>query len=112
MRRFPTIILCARSPPFWIYRGYTTNLRRTIRHPVLMLRMLIIGYVFGLPSERLLYREMQVNFAYRWFCKLGIEHKTPDHSVFSRARNEWFGVSGIFRRVFERVAVSYSYKGW
>ena len=71
--------------------------------PVLMIRMLIIGYVFGLRSERLLCREVQVNFAYRWFCKLGIEHKIPDHSAFSRARNERFRDSGIFRQVFERV---------
>jgi transposase len=71
--------------------------------PVLMIRMLIIGYVFGLRSERLLCREVQVNFAYRWFCKLGIEHKIPDHSAFSRARNERFRDSDIFRRVFERV---------
>jgi transposase len=48
-------------------------------------------------------REVQVNFAYRWFCKLSIEHKIPDHSAFSRARNERFRDSGIFRRVFERV---------
>jgi transposase len=71
--------------------------------PVLMIRMLIIGYVFGLRSERLLCRELQVNLAYRWFCKLGIEHKIPDHSAFSRARNKRFHDSGIFRQVFERV---------
>ena len=71
--------------------------------PVLMIRMLIIGYVFALRSERLLCRELQVNLAYRWFCKLGIEHKIPDHSAFSRARNERFRDSGIFRQVFERV---------
>ena len=71
--------------------------------PVLMIRMLIIGYVFGLRSERLLCRELQVNLAYRWFCKLGIEHKIPDHSAFSRARNERFRDSDIFRQVFERV---------
>ena len=71
--------------------------------PALMIRMLIIGYVFGLRSERLLCRELQVNLAYRWFCKLGIEHKIPDHSAFSRARNERFRDSDIFRRVFERV---------
>ncbi len=62
-----------------------------------------IGYVFGLRSERLLCRELQVNLAYRWFCKLGIEHKIPDHSAFSRARNERFRDNDIFRRVFERV---------
>jgi len=71
--------------------------------PVLMIRMLIIGYVFALRSERLLCRELQVNLAYRWLCKLGIEHKIPDHSAFSRARNERFRDSGIFRQVFERV---------
>jgi len=90
----------------WVYgelAPYYSTLGRPSIDPVLMMRMLIIGYVFGLRSERLLCREVQVNFAYRWFCKLGIEHKIPDHSVFSRARNERFRDSGIFRRVFERV---------
>jgi transposase len=71
--------------------------------PVLMIRMLIIGYVFAIRSERALCREVQLNLAYRWFCGLGIEDKIPDHSAFSRARNERFRDSDIFRRVFERV---------
>ena len=71
--------------------------------PVLMIRMLIVGYVFAIRSERLLCREVQVNLAYRWFCGLSIEDKIPDHSAFSRARNERFRDSDIFRRVFERV---------
>jgi transposase len=71
--------------------------------PVLMIRMLIVGYVFAIRSERGLCREVQVNLAYRWFCGLSIEDKLPDHSAFSRARNERFCDSGIFRRVFERV---------
>jgi transposase len=71
--------------------------------PELMIRMLIIGYVFALRSERLLCREVKVNMAYRWFCGLGLEDKIPDHSAFSRARNERFRHSDIFRRVFERV---------
>jgi transposase len=71
--------------------------------PVLMIRMLIIGYVFAIRSERALCREVQLNLAYRWFCGLGIEDKLPDHSAFSRARNERFRDSDIFRRVFERV---------
>jgi len=90
----------------WVYAELAPHypaLGRPSIDPVLMIRMLIIGYVFGLRSERLLCREVQVNFAYRWFCKLGIEHKIPDHSAFSRARNERFRDSGIFRRVFERV---------
>jgi hypothetical protein len=68
-----------------------------------MIRMLIVGYVFAIRSERLLCREVKVNLAYRWFCGLSIEDKIPDHSVFSRARNERFRESAIFRRVFERV---------
>jgi len=71
--------------------------------PVLMIRMLIIGYVFAIRSERALCREVQLNLAYRWFCGLGMEDKLPDHSAFSRARNERFRASDIFRQVFERV---------
>jgi transposase len=71
--------------------------------PELMIRMLIVGYVFAIRSERLICREVQVNLAYRWFCKLGIEDAIPDHSAFSRARNERFRESEVLRRVFERV---------
>jgi len=71
--------------------------------PVLMIRMLIVGYVFAIRSERSLCREVQVNLAYRWFCGLSIEDKIPDHSAFSRARNERFRESDVFRQVFERV---------
>src|SRR3981081_4441039 len=71
--------------------------------PELMMRMLIVGYVFAIRSERLICREVQVNLAYRWFCRLGIEDAVPDHSAFSRARNERFRGGDIFRRVFERV---------
>ena len=71
--------------------------------PALMIRMLIIGYVFAIRSERALCREVKVNLAYRWFCGLSIEDKVPDHSAFSRARHERFRDSNIFRRVFERV---------
>jgi transposase len=74
--------------------------------PLLMIRMLIVGYVFAIRSERALCREVQVNLAYRWFCGLGIEDKIPDHSVFSRARNERFGDHDIFRHVFERVVAA------
>src|SRR6188474_1965502 len=71
--------------------------------PELMIRMLVVGYVFAIRSERLICREVQVNLAYRWFCRLGIEDAVPDHSAFSRARNERFREGDIFRRVFERV---------
>ena len=71
--------------------------------PVLMIRMLVVGYVFAIRSERALCREVQVNLAYRWFCGLSIEDKIPDHSAFSRIRHERFRESDMFRRVFERV---------
>src|SRR5262245_47609780 len=82
---------------------YYSPLGRPSIDPLLMIRMLLIGYVFAIRSERLLCREVKVNMAYRWFCGLSIEDKIPDHSAFSRARNERFRESDVFRRVFERV---------
>src|SRR6202049_304026 len=90
----------------WVYSElapYYPRLGRPSIDPVLMIRMLIIGYVFAIRSERALCRDVRVNLAYRWFCGLSIEDKIPDHSAFSRARNERFRNSDIFRSVFERV---------
>src|SRR2546422_7508863 len=81
---------------------YPNNGRPSI-DPELIIRRLMIGYVFAIRSERALCRDVQVNLAYRWFCGLSIEDKIPDHSAFSRARNERFRESDIFRRVFEHV---------
>src|SRR5947209_9250615 len=80
-----------------------SSLGRPSIDPELMIRMLVVGYVFSIRSERSLCREVLVNLAYRWFCKLGIEDAIPDHSAFSRARNERFREGDVFRRVFERV---------
>src|SRR5262245_59166082 len=79
---------------------YYPKIGRPSIDPVLMIRMLIVGYVFAIRSERALCRDMRVNLAYRWFCGLSIEDKIPDHSAFSRARNERFCDSNIFRTVF------------
>jgi transposase len=90
----------------WVYAElapYYSEIGRPSVDPVLMIRMLIIGYVFAIRSERQICREVRVNLAYRWFCDLGLEDSIPDHSAFSRARNERFRESDIFRRVFERV---------
>ena len=90
----------------WVHAelaSYYPKIGRPSIDPVLMIRMLVVGYVFAIRSERALCREVQVNLAYRWFCGLSIEDKVADHSAFSRARNERFGDSAIFRRVFERV---------
>ena len=93
----------------WVYTElapYYSEIGRPSIDPVLMIRMLIIGYVFAIRSERQICREVQVNLAYRWFCELGLEDAIPDHSAFSRARNERFRESDIFRRVFERVVTT------
>src|SRR5271163_4542669 len=90
----------------WVHAeltSYYPGIGRPSIDPVLMIRMLIVGYVFAIRSERALCREVQVNLAYRWFCKLGIEDTVPDHSVFSRARNERFREGDVFCGVFERV---------
>jgi transposase len=89
---------------------YYSTIGRPSIDPVLMIRMLIIGYVFAIRSERALCREVQVNLAYRWFCGLSIEDQIPDHSAFSRARNERFRDSGIFRRVFERASSRHAWQ--
>lgn|SRR5690348_25504 len=60
--------------------------------------------LFALRSERLICREVQLNLAYRWFCKLGLEDAIPDHSAFSRARNQRLREGDVLRRrVFECV---------
>ncbi len=90
----------------WVHEElapYYSHTGRPSIDPVLMIRMLIVGYVFAIRSERQLCSEVQVNLAYRWFCKLGIEDRIPDHSVFSRARHERFRQSDALRRVFEGV---------
>lgn len=90
----------------WVHAelaSYYPKIGRRSIDPVLMIRMLIVGYVFAIRSERRLCSEVQVNLAYRWFCKLGIEDGIPDHSVFSRARHERFRQSDALRRVFEGV---------
>ncbi len=90
----------------WVHKElapYYSHTGRPSIDPVLMIRLLIVGYVFAIRSERRLCSEVQVNLAYRWFCKLGIEDGIPDHSVFSRARHERFRQSEALRRVFEGV---------
>jgi transposase len=90
----------------WVHKElapYYSHTGRPSIDPELMIRMLIVGYVFAIRSERMICREIQVNLAYRWYCRLGIEDHVPDHSAFSRARHERFRESDVLRRVFERV---------
>jgi len=83
--------------PFYSHTG------RPSIDPELMIRMLVIGYCFGIRSERRLCEEVHWNLAYRWFCQLGLEDKIPDHSTFSRNRHGRFRESEAFRHVFEAV---------
>ncbi len=71
--------------------------------PELMIRMLIVGYCFGIRSERRLCEEVHLNLAYRWFCRLGLDGQVPDHSTFSKNRHGRFRESDLFRRLFETV---------
>jgi transposase len=71
--------------------------------PELMIRMLIVGYCFGIRSERRLCEEVHLNLAYRWFCRLGLDGSVPDHSTFSKNRHGRFRESDLLRRVFETV---------
>jgi transposase len=71
--------------------------------PELMIRMLIVGYCFGIRSERRLCEEVHLNLAYRWFCRLGLDGDVPDHSTFSKNRHGRFRDSDLLRKVFETV---------
>jgi transposase len=83
--------------PFYSHTG------RPSVDPELMIRMLIVGYCFGIRSERRLCEEVHLNLAYRWFCRLGLEDAVPEHSTFSKNRHGRFRESETFRHVFETV---------
>jgi IS5 family transposase len=68
-----------------------------------MIRMLIIGYCFGICSERRLCEEVHLNLAYRWFCRLGLNGAVPDHSTFSKNRHGRFRQNDLLRRLFDKV---------
>ena len=81
---------------------YSTTGRPSI-DPELMIRMLLVGYCYGIRSERRLCEEVNFNLAYRWFCRLGLESEVPDHSSFSKNRHGRFRDAATFRYVFEQV---------
>ena len=71
--------------------------------PELLIRMLLVGYCFGIRSERRLCEEVHLNLAYRWFCRLGLEGAVPDHSTFSKNRHGRFRDSDLLRQLFDTV---------
>ena len=83
--------------------AFYSQLGRPSIDPELMMRMLLVGYCFGIRSERRLCEEVHLNLAYRWFCRLGLDGEVPDHSTFSKNRHGRFRQSDLLRRVFEAV---------
>jgi transposase len=82
-------------------RPYYSEPGRPSIDPELMVRMLIIGYCMGMRSERRLCEEVHLNLAYRWFCRLGLGGRVPDHSTFSKNRHGRFRDSDLLRELFE-----------
>ena len=79
--------------------------------PQVLVRMMLVGYLFGITSERRLCKEVHLNLAYRWFCCLGLEGKVPHHSSFSKNRHGRFEGEGLFRSLFYEVVDQAMEKG-
>ena len=110
MSTYRRIICSAASIGFSIFPDLRQHLAPFYSHtgrpsvdPEPMVRMLLVGYCFGIRSERRLCEEVHLNLAYRWFCRLGLEDTVPDHSSFSKNRHGRFRESDVFRHVFEGV---------
>ena len=84
-------------------RPFYSSTGRPSIDPERMIRMLIAGYCMGIRSERRLCEEVHLNLAYRWFCRLGLDDKVPDHSTFSKNRHGRFRESNVFRHLFETI---------
>jgi transposase len=84
-------------------QAFYSEIGRPSIDPELMLRMLIVAYCYGIRSERKLCEEVELHLAYRWFCRLELEDKAPDHSTFSVNRHGRFRESDVFRQIFEEI---------
>ncbi len=84
-------------------RPFYSHLGRPSIDPELIVRMLLIGYLTGIRSERRLCEEVHLNLAHRWFCRLGLDGRVPDHSTFSKYRHGKFRDSDLLRLLFEAV---------
>ena len=81
---------------------YSENGRPSI-DPELLLRILLIGYLYGITSERKLVEELKMHLAWRWFTGLGFDQEIPYHSTFSENRHGRFSESGLFEQLFEEI---------
>lgn len=91
--------------------SYCLNNGRPSVDPVILVKYLLIGFLFGIPSERRIEQELQVNMAYRWFLGLDLEAHAPDHCTISQNRRRRFQGKALFRRLFERILAQCIAKG-
>lgn len=68
-----------------------------------MFKMLLVGYLYGIKSERRLEEEVRLNLAYRWFCGFKLDETIPDHSTFSKTRTRKWQQSDLFQKVFQEI---------
>ncbi len=71
--------------------------------PIVLFKMLLIGYIFGIRSERRLVEEIEVNIAYRWFLGFSLSEKIPDHSTISKNRTKRFSESDVYQKIFDKI---------
>ncbi|VFS51917.1 Transposase domain (DUF772) [Budvicia aquatica] len=71
--------------------------------PWRLIKMMLLGYLFGIPSERRLVKEIQVNMAYRWFLRMSLTEKVPDASTLSQNRIRRFNDSDVFQQIFDHI---------
>jgi transposase len=84
-------------------KGFYSSTGRPSIDPEVLLRLLLVGYMYGITSERRLLDEVRMHVAYRWFTRLDFNAEIPDHSTFSKNRHGRFRQSGVFREVFEEI---------
>ena len=84
---------------------YYSHVGRKSIDPVVLIKMLLIGYLYGIKSERRLEEEVSLNLAYRWFCGIDLMDRVPDHSTFSQNRRRRFQEAGIFREIFNEIVL-------
>jgi transposase len=106
LRRIDVFVTAALADVHEQLDPYYSEIGRPSVDPELMIRMLIVGYCYGLRSERKLTQEVELHLAYRWFCRLDLDDKVPHHSTFSENRLHRFRESDVFRHIFERVVVA------
>ena len=91
---------------------YCADNGRPAVDPVVLFKMLFLGYLFGVRSERQLVREIQVNVAYRWFIGYGLSDKIPDASTFSQNRRRRFTESMVYQEIFDEIVLQAMSKKW